>query len=430
MKRDLEDKLIEWKDHPLRKPLILRGARQVGKSWLAQRLGETFDCFVEINFDLEDEAKKLFYEDLDTTILLEKIGLYKKKIITPGKTLLFLDEIQECEQALRALRYFKEQLPELHVIAAGSLLDFAIEKIGIPVGRVQYMYVHPLNFGEFLDIMEFGMWRKELKLGHFHESLHRKLLEQIKHYLWIGGMPEVIKTWRDYKSGELCQQIQDEIIATYQDDFRKYASKHQIEHVEKVFNAIPMLTGGKFKYANIDRETRSYQLKNALMLLEKAGIAHICYHSSGQGMPMAATRNEQRFKVFLFDVGLAQRLLKLDLAEWLTSSLETKHLGAMAEQYVAQEYIALTSYSSSYELFYWHREKKGSSSEVDFLFRKNGVIFPVEVKSGGKGKFKSLFIFLETHKNSPYGIKISEAGYEKNENFLSIPFYMIESFMA
>ncbi len=202
----------------------------------------------------------------------------------------------------------------------------------------------------------------------------------------------------------------------------KYAKKHQTEVVERVFNTIPTLLGEKFKYVKVAADLKSATVKDALHLLEKAGIAHIVYHSSGQAVPLAASKNINRFKVYLFDIGLAQRLLKLDLSEWVLKPLEVRHLGAISEQFVAQEFIAYTSE----ELYYWHKEAAKSNAEIDFLFPKNGDIIPIEVKSGKMGSLKSMQSFLDSHPNTPNGVKISEQSFSKNCHLLSLPFYEIE----
>ncbi len=429
MKRDIETELVAWINHPLRKPLILRGARQVGKSWLAKSLANHFEHFIEINFDKDKSAALLFEGDVNIAQLLERIEIYKKVQIIPGKTLIFLDEIQECEAAFKTLRYFKEEMPELHVIAAGSLLDFTIEKIGVPVGRVQFMYIHPLNFGEYLTAMGESKLRGHISCSPIHEVFHQQLLMHLKYYFWLGGLPAVVLAWRDHKRADYCQQVQDEIIQAYRDDFEKYARKNQIFSVEKIFSAIPLFIGQKFKYASVDPESRSTILKDALLKLQNAGIAHITYHSSGQGLPLAATQDDKRFKVYFFDIGLAQRMLRLNLSDWLLTPLEVRHMGAICEQFVAQEYVAYTSITESPRLYYWHREARNSNAEVDFLFTLNGKVIPTEVKSGKTGSLKSLHYFLESHPNSNFGIKLSELSYHKNATLVTVPFYAIEALL-
>lgn len=430
MKRDLLAHLTDWKTHPLRKPLIIRGARQVGKSWLVNEFGKQFETLITINFDSSPEVSQFFEGSIRIPEVLEKLSLFAGKMITPGKCLLFLDEIQECEKALVALRYFKEEYPELHVVAAGSLLDFAIEKLGVAVGRVQFLYLHPLSFGEFLVVLG----REDLRQFTAKQSndpvIHRLLMDYLKIYFWLGGMPAVVDGWLRFKDVVMCQELQDEIIQAYKQDFQRYAHKHQIDNVEKMFESIPQQIGRKFKFADVDSDSRAEPLKNALMLLSKAGIAHMVYHSSGQGQPLGATKNLKKFKVFYFDIGLAQRILGLNLKQWVTQSLEVKHVGAMAEQFVAQEYIAYTSIKSQPELYYWHREEKSSNAEVDFLFLKNGMIVPVEVKAGNRGGLKSINIFLETHEHSTMGLKISEALFNKNLPIKNIPLYGLEAWLS
>lgn len=429
MKRDLLKSLLEWKNHPLRKPLILRGARQVGKTWLVQELGKSFQNIITLNFEKQRSAGELFQGDLNIQKLIENLKIYCGENIVPGFTLLFFDEIQECEAAIVALRYFKEELPELHVISAGSLLDFTLEKIGVPVGRVQFMYLHPLSFGEFLTALDRSDLREYIYQEKIENIIHEKLLEHVKTYFWLGGMPAVVEAWLEQKNPLLCQELQDEIILSYRQDFSKYAKTHQIEKVDKLFAMIPKLLGQKFVFNKVDPDLRSNALKEALLNLEKAGVAHIVYHSSAQGFPLSATQNEKRFKVYFFDIGLAQRVLGIQLKEWLLMPLEVTYLGAMAEQFVAQEYIAYTAIKSPGELFYWHREDKQSNAEVDFLFVTDHQIVPVEVKSSSTGRLRSLHAFLTTHPHSKEALKICEYNFSLHNDIRTIPFYGIEAWL-
>ena len=426
MERDLIHELMIWKTHPLCKPLILRGARQVGKSWLVNQLANSFISFVSINFEKQPEAAQFFQGDIDIAKLLEKLHVYTGKQIVPGETLLFLDEIQSCERAIIALRYFKEELPALHVIAAGSLIDFSLQKIGMPVGRVQFLYLHPLSFGEYLSAIGRGELREYILRGDIDPVMHNKIMDEVKTYFWLGGMPAVIDAWIKNRDFQTCIDLQDEILLSYRQDFEKYARKNLIDKVDMVFNAVPEHLGEKFVYNKIDPLIRSYLFKEAVDCLRKAGVIHIVYHSSGQGVPLAAGKDNKRFKAYFFDVGLAQRLLGLDLKQWAITPLNIKYLGAIAEQFVAQEYIAYTSIKSPPELYYWHREERSSNAEVDFLFLINGKIVPIEVKSGKTGHLKSLLLFLELHAATKYGVKISEQELSTNGNVNSVPFYGVE----
>lgn len=435
MHRNYIKELNAWKQHPLRKPLVLRGARQVGKTWLVREFAKSFQSMVEINFEVIPAAGELFAGSLESAELLPKLSLLAEEKIIPGKTLLFLDEIQECERALLALRYFKEECPELHVIAAGSLLDFILNRVGMPVGRVQFLYLYPLSFNEFLISMgknNLASYAEENFLTNTIESIfHEQLIDHVRTYMWLGGMPAVVDAWNKTKDVKLCQELQDEIIIAYQQDFNKYMKKNNIEYATTILSSIPMQLGDKFKYSKTSQEIKSYLIKNTLDLLETAGIVYRCYHSSAQGQPFKATQNNQHFKIFLFDIGLAQRILGLDLSKWILTPIEVRHMGAIAEQFVAQEYIAHSAIKRPPELHYWHREAKSSNAEVDFVFLQDGNIIPVEVKSGTTGSLKSMQIFLEAHEKTPYGVKVSEQPFkDKNEaKIKNIPLYGINAWL-
>ncbi len=426
------DKLIflkNWKEDPIRVPLMIRGARQVGKSWLVTTFGKEFDHFVSINFEKDRRIHALFPDHIDVNKTLENIQAYTRIPCIPGNTLLFLDEIQECPNALKYLRYFKEELPQMHVIAAGSLLEFSLEKLGMAVGRIDYLFLYPLSFMEFLTAVN----REDLRLAILTKSVdaasHEVLLEYLKNYMWLGGMPAVVDTWVQHKDFALCQRIQDRIIGNYEDDFQKYAKKHQIEMVGKVFKSISKQLGKKFQYVNVDNDMKNYPIKQGLHLLVKAGVAHICMHTSGHVYPLNAEVNEKKFKVFMFDIGIAHRLLGLDLAEWVTSPLKVDYLGQSAEQLVAQELISYSNSSKSPEIYYWQNETKSGNAEIDFIVAKKSKIIPVEVKSGSKGGMKSLKVFFETHPNSTYGVKISEMPFSTHGNLEEIPLYAVASWI-
>lgn len=429
MKRNLLDKLTAWKTHPLRMPIILRGARQVGKSWLVDEFGKQFKSYIKINFDKQENAKSIFEGDIHIPTILERLSFYAGLPVVPGETLLFFDEAQECENCLKALRYFKEECAELHVIAAGSLLDFTLDKIGVPVGRVQFMYLYPMSFSEFLIANGREDLNQYIHLQKSDPLIHNIINDFLKTYFWLGGMPAVVSAWVTYKKAIECQELQDSIILSYRQDFEKYARKNQIENVEKVFESIPVQIGHKFKYTAVDNELKIPPIKLALSLLIKAGIAHPCYHSSGQIHILGAEKDYKKFKIFFVDIGLLQKMLGLDLKDWVTQAFELKLLGGLAEQFVAQEYMAYSKSNAPAELYYWHREEKSSNAEVDFLFPKKGKIIPVEVKSGIKGGMKSLKSFLDTHPNSTRGLKISNNVYSMQPSLEEIPLYGIDQWV-
>lgn len=430
MFRDRLSDLTTWRIDPYRKPLIIRGCRQTGKSWLIDKFGQSFEHYVAINFEKEKSLAQYFKGDIHVTTLLDKLSVYANQKIIPGKTLLFLDEIQACEEAIQSLRYFKEECPDLHLIAAGSLLDFALDKVGISVGRVQFMHLYPLSFGEFLTANGLELLREHLMRQMADPVLHNRLLEQLKNYMWLGGMPAVVDAWLNTKDPILSQRIQDELIEAYQIDFHKYAKQHEIPRVQKVFESIPTMLGHKFIYTKIDNDSRVEVIKNAFLLLEHAGIAYPCYHTSAQAQPLASGKNQKKFKAFYFDIGIAQRLLGLDIHQWLLNPLPLSNQGNMAEQLVAQELIAYSNYRKTAQIYYWHREAKNSNAEVDFIILKGGKLVPIEVKSSKKGSMKSLHMFLASSPNADYGLKISEGDFNQHENLQEIPLYGLEGWLG
>lgn len=427
MKRDLLQYLAAWRTRPYRKPLIIRGARQVGKSWLINEFGKQFSNFVSINFEKAQQAHGIFSSDLDAGVILEKLALYSHQKIIPGETLVFFDEIQACPPALAALRYFKEELPELHVIAAGSLIDFILEKIGMPVGRVQFLYLYPLSFAEFLSVNDRDDLRRYILTQNVDKVIHQQILEYLKIYLWLGGMPAVVDAWLQHRDPAICQEIQSEIIQAYSQDFYKYANDKIIPSITKVFTSIPKQLGNKFKFVSVDADTHSITLKNALDLLIKAGIAYPCPHTAAHRPPLGADTNEKKFKVFFFDIGLAQNLLGLDIRKWLLTPFTVSNIGAITEQFVAQELISYGRPQEKTQLYYWHREARGSNAEVDFVTQIGNEVIPIEVKSAKDGRMRSMHLYLETHPESPYGLKISENLFGQHNNIKEIPLYGIEA---
>lgn len=431
IKRDALSLLQSWRIHPIRKPLLIRGARQVGKSCLVRQFGGEFDDYVELNFERDKQSRLLFQGSLAPSQLIPTLSAYVGKLVVPGKTLLFLDEIQECEEAILALRYFKEEMPDLHVIAAGSLLDFKLNAIGLPVGRLQFLYLYPLSFAEYCAAVGKDLLFKQAGAHQpIAASLHALLLEEVKRYCWLGGMPAVLDTWITHQNYELCQETQKEMIQSYRQDFNRYAKSHQLPYVEQVFSNVGLQLGQKFKYASVNPEIRSASLREALQLLETAGVVYRICHTAAQGLPLASGMDDKRFKVYFFDIGLLQCLLGVTMKHWLLSPLAVKHIGGISEQFVQQEYIAYTAQREAHQLFYWHREAKQSNAEIDFIFIKDNVIVPVEVKSGSTGRMRSLQLFLETHPRSTYGLKISESPDVHCGQIRALPFYAIQSWLC
>lgn len=430
MKRDLMTYLLKWKDDPKKKPILLRGARQVGKSWLARELGNHFENFVEINFEKHTDLNVFFEGNLDPKRIIHNIGNYFQQKIEPGKTLLFLDEIQSCPRAILSLRYFYEDMPQLHVISAGSLLEFELRKISSPVGRIHFVHVYPLSFAEYLVASGRANLREmllESLKSPLPEPFHRLLSEEIRNYTILGGMPEVVKEYLDSGDFTRCLDFQTDLLETYRNDFHKYAREHQVKYIQKVFDSLTLQLGNKFKYSNVSREIKSRELSEALELLEMAGVVYRVFHTSANGIPLRAEANMRKFKVLFFDIGLAQRLLRLDYRSLLLDpDISRVNDGAVAELLVGLELIAYRNFRERPELYYWHRESRSSNAEVDYITALGSRIVPVEVKSGLRGAMKSLNYFMDS-KNSQFALKVSGAGYSRNGNIENIPFYALES---
>lgn len=430
MKRDIEEKLLEWKDSPLRSPLLLRGARQVGKSWVVEKFGhDHFEHLVILNFEQRPELSACF-----DTLLPEKIvsaiELVTGTIVQPGKTLLFLDEIQECPKAIIALRYFKEQMPELHIIGAGSLLEFVIneEDFSMPVGRIQFLFLRPLTFFEFLSAMGKQRLRDYLKTVTLQEppqkSVHDELMKLVREYLALGGMPGVLFSYLQTRNLLQTQDVQTDILATYRRDFGKYAKKTNHKYLSMLFEKAPGLVGTWFKYSKIDPGANIREIKTALTQLCQAGLLYRVHHTSASGLPLISTQNEKKFKVLFLDTGLVKRASSLDTALLFQQDIMLINQGVLMEQFVGQELLAISDHKEEGSLFFWVREHKGSSAEVDFLIVVGSKIVPIEVKSGTTGRLKSLKLFME-EKGSSIGIRISSSPLELDKHVLSIPFYLI-----
>lgn len=431
MYRSIEEVFKKWKDEPNRLPIILRGARQVGKSYIIEKFGsDHFDTQVTINFDFQPELCS-YFENLDPIQICSKLETALNQRIIPGKTLLFFDEIQNCPKALLSLRYFKEKLNSLHVMAAGSLLEFVLheERFSFPVGRVQSLYLKPLSFREYLLSL-----KQESLIHHidtntldqpFDPIVHEKLLQHVREYFLIGGMPAVVQCFLEKKSFLECQQILKILLETYRNDFSKYASKTQYKYLQTFFEKVPGLVAQNFKYSHIDPELRSRELKIALEQLEWAGLVHRVIATSASGIPLQTHAKENKLKLLFLDIGLLNTGQKLDIESIWQTNLTHLNVGIQAEQFVGQELLAYEDVYSKPHLFFWNREKQGALAEVDYVIQSGSHILPVEVKAGTTGRLKSLSQFIK-EKKSPFGIRISQHPLSYHDQILSIPFYMID----
>lgn len=432
MKRLIDKHLIRWKDSSYRKPLLLRGARQVGKTFAIRTLGKKFANFVEVNFEYLKGVKNIFEKDLNPERIIQELNLFLETDIIPGETLLFFDEIQGCPNALESLRYFYEKMPSLHVIAAGSLLDFAIEKIGIPVGRVESLYCYPLSFFEFLiAIGQVQIARAILEHQSnepIAEVVHQKILGFVGQYLAIGGMPEVVAHWVQTQNPRQCFSIYHQLIDAYRQDFGKYCKDHQVKYVQELFNDFPRQVSKQFKYSDVHGEYKKRELQPALDLLCMANVVYKIHHTAGYGVPLGAESNPDWFKGLFLDVALCQAVLGLDIGGWfLDPNKELVNRGAIVESFVGQELLCYSSPYRKGSLYYWKKAEKQTKAEVDFLYEDKGKIFPLEVKSGDGRTLKSMHMFLQTHSTSPYGIRFSTHNYSFYEKIVSRPLYDVVS---
>lgn len=428
MKRALEADLISWKNQKEHLPILLRGARQVGKSFLIEEFGKThFDHLAVVDFEHRPELKKAFMSR-DPREITQTLELVLKKPILPGRTLLFLDEIQLCPEALISLRYFKEQLPDLHVIAAGSLLEFLLkeEEFSFPVGRVEFLYLRPFSFVEYLQAVSPIIAKRLFEyslLNPPNELEHLELNKWVRRYLFVGGMPACVKSDLQGASLSQTQRIHHRILQAYEGDFGKYAKHTQHKYLQLVFRRSPPLVSQILKYKRLDPDARSRDLKPAVETLCHAGILQRVFSTPASGLPLHAYYTQDRYKLFFLDVGLLQTVTQVDPALFLEEDITQINAGMLAEQLVAQEFLA---YSPSYQnqpLLFWENTDTGSA-EIDFVRSFGTAIVPIEVKAGETGTLKSMASFINM-KNPPLGIRISQRPLVFKGRILSVPFYLI-----
>ena len=426
MKRIVDHLLREWKNESERKPLLLRGARQVGKTHAVRELGTSFSHFVEVNLETNGDARKIFEKDLNIERIVQQLSELLDTDLRPGSTLLFLDEVQHVPQTVIALRYFYELMPELHVIAAGSLIDFAIEKVGSPVGRITQLYMYPLSFFEFLVALGHERWaRSIMSQPPVFEQLHEKLIEILGIYLAIGGMPAAVNAWRKNNLSREVKKVHSDLLNTYVQDFDTYARKRQIKYLLLVFNSATNQLSRKFMYSRI-KDYRKRELEPAIELLEKAGIINRVYKNNGQGIPIGSGTDLNDFKIIFLDVGLTQALLRYDISAWLLNPLETfVNKGELVEAFVGQELLAYSDPIDRNQLYYWRNGQGEKDAEVDYLIQSQNKIVPIEVKAGGSVRILSMHRFLESHPRSTHGIRLWTEHEITEKEVLSYPLYAI-----
>ncbi len=430
MERNINIKLVKWKTNKFRKPLIIRGARQVGKTYSVCEFGKNhFEKFIRLDFERDRSVHRIFEGDLSTEKLIMEIEIHAYTRIFPGKTLLFFDEIQDCERALLSLRYFYEEVPELHVIAAGSMLEFALGKISFPVGRVSFEWMRPMVFHEFLVASGKEILADRLPfISDFRpvsETVHIKITEQLRIYLLTGGMPEAVKRYCLTRSLEESFAVHEEIYQSYLQSLVKYYRRADTDSLDHLMRTVPSHVGTQIKYTRLDPDRRIEKTKKSLQILEKALLLHIVRSADASGLPLYANASAKVIKPLFLDVGLMQHICGVNPSEVLKEKdLSNIYKGSVTEQFVGQELLA-TGGSENFKIFYWSRAKKSSSAEVDYLYAKNGKIFPIEVKSGPAGKLRSLHIFLKEHPNIKKGYILSPVAFEKQhvDQLIFMPVY-------
>lgn len=406
IQRNIDVELLEWKDNPMRKPLLLRGARQVGKSSAVRHFGKEFQFFAEVNFERHKTVKTFFQGDIDIRLIAQKIAIYINVPIEEGKTLLFLDEIQECPEAIMALRFFKEDYPGLHVIAAGSLLEFTLQELPTyGVGRIHTLFMYPMTFDEFLNANnENGLISMKRQADSQHPldaAFHEKLIEYFRIYLLVGGMPEAVLAWIKTHNFNQCSHIQEDIILTYEDDFSKYKKRVSPDLLRTTLHGICHQSGEKITFKQISADYRSSQIRKAVRLLTLAGLVIPVIATSGNGIPLDAEANEKSMKILLLDSGLLLSVLQLEgnLAQHLVDLIMTGspqdlvNKGGLVEMVAGLELLRNKPCVQRQKMFYW--EKSGNSiAEIDYLDTFHLKVTPIEIKSGTQGGMKSLWQFM------------------------------------
>ena len=442
MKRACMSFLQDWLKSDDRKPLVIRGARQVGKTWIVKELAKSNKKkLLELNFERKPELTSLFESNDPQKIILNISSIFGD--VDPQESILFLDEIQVAPELLAKLRWFAEEIPELPVVAAGSLLDLVLGelKFSMPVGRINYMYLEPLSFEEFL------LAKKPALLNYIEQynldlqipiAIHNELIEIFKEYIIIGGMPQAVSSWMSKNSLMAVNQIYNDLITTYRDDFNKYTGRLSIERLNEVLTAVPFFLGQKFMYSKVNSDVQAGSIKQALNLICSARICHKINASAGNGVPLGAEIQEKNLKVMLLDVGLCSAMLDLAFNQLTTiKDISLINRGGISEQVTGQILRTIVPCYVDPTLYYWQRAAKGSNAEVDYLIQHQNKVIPLEVKAGSTGSLKSLHLFMSLKKldvaarvNSdlPSTVVVDIKDYEGKPikyNLLSVPYYLL-----
>ena len=422
LKRNVISELIQWKNSEERKPMVLKGARQVGKTWLMKEFGRNYyDSFVYFNFDEEDELKSIFETNKNPFRIIELLSMICDQKIEPEKTLIIFDEIQECPEALNTLKYFKEKANEYHVITAGSLLGTLLAKPkSYPVGMVNLLEIYPLTFDEFLEATDLGLYayyNSIQKNQQIEEIFHNRLMEAYNYYLIIGGMPECVSSWVKYKDPVKVSQIQRELIEIYENDFSKHNGKVNSGRILMVFRSIVSQLAKpneKFMYGAVREGGRARDFEEAIEWLVSAGMLNRVYNVSKMEHPLSAFDKLDQFKLFVFDTGLLKHMAGIDNAAILLKK-DYQFKGQLTENYVLQQFRDQFEVEPRY-----YSDK---NSEIDFVLQNGMEIIPIEVKGGGDKSAPSFKKYIADHKPE-HAFRFSQRGYRKDGDFTNLPLYL------
>lgn len=428
MERYAIKQLIDWKNKKNHKPLIIQGARQVGKTWLMQEFGKKYyEQVAYINFDVDMKSREIFNIDYDTERLIMDIGLVTKTRINPENTLIILDEIQECPRALTSLKYFQENAPQYDIIVAGSLLGVAChEGTGFPVGKVSFMNLYPLSFEEFLLAMGEERFvellnKKDFKTIKLFNNKYEKLLKQ---YCYVGGMPEVVNDFIENKDFESVRDLQKEILTAYEEDFTKHIPSNTVAKIRLLWKSIPAQLSKenkKFIYGAAKEGARARDFEAALSWLINSGLIYRVNKITKPDLPITAYEDFNSFKLFVLDVGLLGAMTNLQAETIIDGNrIFEEFKGAIAEQYVLQQFKTI----KDLPVFYWSNET--SRAEIDFVIQIKSDVVPVEVKAERNLQAKSLKVYMEKFKPN-YAIRTSMADYKKTDNLIDLPLYTLEN---
>ena len=420
--------LINWKNKKNHKPLVIQGARQVGKTWLMQEFGKKYyEQVAYINFDVDLKSREIFDVDYDTERLIMDIGLATKTKINAENTLIIFDEIQECPRALTSLKYFREKAPQYDIIVAGSLLGVAChEGTGFPVGKVSFMNLFPLSFEEFLLAMGEERFvellnKKDFKTIKLFNNKYEKFLKQ---YCYVGGMPEIVQDFVENKDFESVRNLQKEILSAYEEDFTKHIPANTVAKIRLLWKSIPAQLSKenkKFIYGAAKEGARARDFEAALSWLINSGLVYRVNKITKPDLPITAYEDFNSFKLFVLDVGLLGAMTDLQADTIIDGNrIFEEFKGAIAEQYVLQQFKTI----KDLPVFYWSNET--SRAEIDFVIQIKSNVVPVEVKAERNLQAKSLKVYMEKFKPN-YAIRTSMADYKKTDNLIDLPLYTLEN---